>query len=109
MTPSCCPGGSSTADRSLLEHTAVPLDEEVGNWQLASDHSSWGSMTFPEDAAILGRAVWMARAGEGAAGWASERAQARTTDPLPVQGTLSADSPVASTLLVGLPVPSDLK
>ena len=57
MTASCCRGGSSSADRSLLEHTAVPLDLEVGNWQLASDHSSWGSMRFPKDAVILGRVV----------------------------------------------------
>ena len=33
-----------------------------GGWQLASDHPAWEPVVFPEDAVILGRVVWTARA-----------------------------------------------
>ena len=33
-----------------------------GGWQLLSDHSARELVAFPEDAAILGRVVWTARA-----------------------------------------------
>ena len=36
--------------------------DEVGGWQLASDHPDCEPVTFPEDAVILGRVVWTARA-----------------------------------------------
>ena len=62
MKASCCTGGRHTVDSSLLEHTAVPLDEEVGNWQLASDHPAWEPVAFPEEAVILGRVMGSARA-----------------------------------------------
>ena len=35
---------------------------EDGGWQLTSDHPAWGLLACPEDAVILGRVVWMARA-----------------------------------------------
>ena len=62
MKASCCTGGSNTVDRSLLEHTAVPLDKEVGNWQLASDHPAWEPVASLELAVALRRVVWTARA-----------------------------------------------
>ena len=36
--------------------------DEDGSWQLVSDHSDGEAAAFPEDAVILGRVVWTARA-----------------------------------------------
>ena len=33
-----------------------------GGWQLVSDHPAWEPVAFPENAAVFGRAVWMAGA-----------------------------------------------
>lgn len=35
---------------------------EDGGSQLVSDHPTWNPVAFPEDAVILGRVVWAARA-----------------------------------------------
>ena len=35
---------------------------EDGGWQLVGDRVAWEPVAFPEDVAILGRVVWMARA-----------------------------------------------
>jgi len=36
--------------------------DEDGGWQLVSDHPAWEPVAFPEDAVILDRVVWTARA-----------------------------------------------
>ncbi len=33
-----------------------------GGWQLVSDHPGWEPVACPEDAVILGRVAWTARA-----------------------------------------------
>ena len=38
------------------------LKGESGGWQLVSDHPAWEPVLYPNDAMILGRVVWTARA-----------------------------------------------
>ena len=44
----------------MVARRAVRSDD--GGWQLASDHPAWEPVPFPDDAVILGRVVWTARA-----------------------------------------------
>ena len=48
-----------TAEGMVAKRTVKVGD---GGWQLASDHPAWEVVPFPDDAVILGRVVWTARA-----------------------------------------------
>ena len=77
MAPTLVAGSSVLIDRSrtrrrdgqiFVVRTAegmvvkrAPKSNDDG-WQLLSDHPAWEPVAFPEDAVILGRVVWTARA-----------------------------------------------
>ena len=48
-----------TAEGMVVRRTVSGVD---GGWRLASDHPAGAAVPFPEDAVILGRVVWTARA-----------------------------------------------
>ena len=48
-----------TAEGLVVKRAAKGED---GGWKLASDHPAWELAPFPDEAAILGRVVWTARA-----------------------------------------------
>lgn len=48
-----------TAEGLVVKRTVKHKD---GAWELASDHPAWSPVPFPNDATILGRVVWTARA-----------------------------------------------
>ena len=48
-----------TTDGMVVKRAAR---DEGGGWQLVSDHPTWEPVPFPDDAVILGRVVWTARA-----------------------------------------------
>ena len=48
-----------TAEGRVVKRAARGRD---GGWRLASDHPQWEPVAYPDDAEIIGRAVWTARA-----------------------------------------------
>ena len=78
MAPAIAAGSSTLVDRrrarrrdgqifvlrtaeGMVARRATRSGEGSG-WQLVSDHPAWEPVVFPEDAVILGRVVWTARA-----------------------------------------------
>ena len=72
MEPTIPAGSSTLVDRSwtrrrdgqifVLRTAEGMVQRDDSGWQLVSDHPAWAGVPFPDDAVILDRAVWTARA-----------------------------------------------